>query len=65
MIAYSALAFLIISFGADLLPRDIRVPLEKSSFTSGLYDLRAAGVHRITGIVVFGQRPLSIGAPSE
>ena len=65
LIAYSMLAFLIISFGAGLLPRDIRVPLETGSLTSGLYDLAPPESYSITGVVIFGQHGFRIGAPSD
>jgi hypothetical protein len=65
LVAYSVLAFLVISFGTSLLPNTIRIPLEAHSYTSDLVARALPEPLRVTGVVIFDQHSYFVGAPSH
>jgi hypothetical protein len=65
LIAYSIMAFFVISFGTSLLPKDMTIPLKARSFTSDLEDFAPPESTRVKGIVIFAQHGFRVGAPSS
>jgi hypothetical protein len=65
LVAYSVLAFLVISFGTSLLPKDISIHLKARPYTSNLFEYAPPESPRVTGITIFAQHGFIIGKPSR
>jgi 4-amino-4-deoxy-L-arabinose transferase-like glycosyltransferase len=65
LIAYSILAFFVISFGTSILPKSITVPLKARPYTSNLFFYAPPESIRSTGIVIFAQHGFVTGRPSD
>ena len=65
LIAYCAVAFLVISFGSNVISKEIKIPTGTSSLTSDVSIFAPPETTRVTGIVVFDPDPLFVGAPSS
>jgi 4-amino-4-deoxy-L-arabinose transferase-like glycosyltransferase len=62
---YCIVAFVVISFGTSLLPRDITIPIKARSYTSNIFHLSPPESIRVKGIVVFAQHGFIISQPSD
>jgi 4-amino-4-deoxy-L-arabinose transferase-like glycosyltransferase len=67
IVAYSAVAFLAVSFGSGLLPRDLTIDLKARPFVSELIAFmpgyESGSATRVQGITVFAQHGWLVGPP--
>jgi hypothetical protein len=65
LVAYGAVAFLAISFGTSLLPKDLTIHLKARPYTSNLFQFMPPESVTVTGITLFAQHGFIIGKPSH
>ena len=65
LVGYGVLTFLVISFGTSAFSNTVKIPIATGSLTSDVSTFAPPKTTRVTGLVLFNQRPLFLGPASD